>query len=288
MRNFKGLATILLATPALFAQAPAQTPGQRLAAERPEILHLMDSLQYPEAQAKAESLLPATKPVFDKATSRTLTLSTQAFVDTCNTYLMAYQAADTNGQWEKALEYLKTAQALAQENVDSGKEGLTKNRDDWKKDADTFRAFITKNADAIQALHAKTKLEDYEEASMAQVKTWEAKVAEGDKWSKFFQYYLDLANSSVADFTKFTAAQEQKIADQQKGIDDYKAFPGNKTKWVEAVISSKTYFENFSKPDKLSFLYRLAVLDPESIKVKNAINAMLGKPLIEVPTHHKK
>ena len=123
---------------------------------------------------------------------------------------------------------------------------------------------------------------------MTQVKAWESAVAEGDKWSKVFQYYLDLATNSVTDFQKYATAQEQKIKEQQEGIETYKAFPGNKAKWVEAVVSSKTYFENFSKADKLSYLYRLAVLDPESKKVRNAIDVVLGKAAPEPAPHHKK
>ena len=291
MRILTGLAITLLSTPAIFAQAPAtpMTAGQKLAAERPEIFKLIDNLQYPEAQARAEALLPATKPVFDKATSRALTTSTTNFLDLCNTYLVASQAADTSGQWEKALDYLNKAVALAQENVDSGKEGLAKNRDDWKKNADTFKSFLDKNAEAVAALHAKTKLEDYEEGPLTQVKDWEKQVAEGEKWAKFFQYYLDLAVSGVTEFKKNVAAMEARIKEQKDGIDTYKAFPGNTSKWVEAVASSKSYFDNFTKGEKLSFLYRLHVLDPENHKVQNAIDSILGRPVsAEKPVGKKK
>jgi len=92
----------------------------------------------------------------------------------------------------------------------------------------------------------------------------------------------------VEDFQKFVNLQAAKIKDQQDGIDTYKAFPGNKTKWVEAVISSKNYFDSFTKADKLSFLYRLNVIDPDNHKVQNAIDVMLGKAVAEKPTSKTK
>jgi len=293
MRIPTGLAISLLATPGLIAQAPAAAPasapiGPKLAAERPEITKLMEAMAFPEAQARAEALIPATKPAFDTSSVKALHASTLNYADLCQVYFIAFQAADNNGRWEKGLEYLNTALAVAKENVEAGKGPLAEQRDYWAKKASSYKHLLDKNADAIQTLHAKTKLEDYEEGTMTQVKAWEKEVAEGEKWSKFFQYDLDMAARNVEDFQKFVNIQAAKIKDQQDGIDTYKAFPGNKAKWVEAVVSSKTYFDNFTKGDKLSFLYRLSVLDPENHKVQNAIDVMLGKAAPEKAAPHKK
>jgi tetratricopeptide (TPR) repeat protein len=285
MRILTGLAITLLSVPAVFAQAPApaqtpgQTLGQRLAALRPELTRLMETFQYAEAQAKAESLIPTEKPVFDTSSVNALHTSTsRTYPDLCQVYLMAFQTSDLNGQWEKALDYLNKALATAKENVEKGKEPLTEQRDYWSKKALAFKGLMDKNAEAIQTLRAKQKLEDYEEGTMNQVKAWEKEMAEGEKWTKFFQYDLDMAVRNVDDFTKWAAQQDKKIKDQQADIDTYKGHPGDKAKWVEAVISSKTYLDAYvDKTDKVSFVHRLMVLDPDNRKVQNTLDVILGK-----------
>ncbi len=291
MRIHTGLVLTLLSTPALVAQAPAApaTLGQRLAAERPEIKKLNDAFEYAQAQARAEALIPATKPAFDKSSVNNLHMSTLTYADLCQVYFLAFQAADNNGQWEKGLEYLTRALETAKENVASGKDGLTEQRDYHKKRAEAFQGFMDKNADAIRLLKAKTKLEDYEEGAMAQVKAWEKEKAEGEKWSKFFQYDLDLASRNVDDFQKFVDLQTKKIKDQQADIDTYKGHPGDKDKWAEAVASSKAYLDSFTeKADKVAFLHRLKVLAPDNRKVENALDVALGRAVPDKPAPAKK
>ena len=294
MRISARLVLTLTAATAIFAQAPAPTPtlGQRLAAERPEIKRLQDAFEFDQAQARAEALLPTAKPVFDKSTVNAAHQSTRNFLDICQAYFMAFQAADNNGQWEKGLDYLTKALEVAKDNVDSGREALTEQRDYWHKKAEAYRPLLEKNADAIQALKAKTRLEDYEEGPMAQVKGWEKEMAEGEKWSKFFQYDLDLASRNVEDFTKFVTLQGDKIKGQATEIDDYKAHPGDKSKWVEAVVSSKSYLETSypEKADRVAFVHRLLVLDPASKKAQNVLDVLLGKaaPEKEKPAGKKK
>jgi hypothetical protein len=293
MRILTSLATTLLCAPAIFAQAPAAPAnlGQRLAAARPEIAKLTAAFEYEQAQAMAEALIPAVKPPFDKSSVNNLHLSTRTYSDLCQAYFMAFQAADNNGQWEKGLDYLNKGLDAAKENVASGKDGLTEQRDYYKKKADAYQELFAKNADAIRLLKAKTKLEDYEEGTMTQVKAWEKEKAEGEKWSQFFQYDLDLATRNVDDFTKFVALQDKKIKDQQADIDTYKGHPGDKLKWVEAVVSSKAYLDSFTdKGDKVAFLHRLKVLDPDSRKVQNTLDVLLGRALPDKPApakHHK-
>ncbi|BDU72190.1 hypothetical protein METEAL_13640 [Mesoterricola silvestris] len=291
MRTHTSLVLTLLAAPALIAQAPAApaTLGQRLAAERPEIKKLNDAFDYAQAQARAEALIPAAKPAFDKSSVNNLHLSTRTYADLCQVYFLAFQAADNNGQWEKGLEYLNKALDTAKENVASGKEGLTEQRDYWKKKADAYQELMNKNADAIRLLKAKTKLEDYEEGTMAQVKGWEKEKADGEKWSQFFQYDLDLATRNVDDFQKFVDLQAKKIKDQQADIDTYKGHPGDKDKWAEAVASSKAYLDSFAeKADRIAFLHRLKVLAPDNHKVQNALDVALGRAVPEKAAPAKK
>lgn len=291
MRIHTGLVLTLLSTPVLVAQAPAAPAslGQRLAAERPEIKKLNDSFEYGQAQARAEALIPAAKPAFDKSSVNNLHMSTRTYADLCQVYFLAFQAADNNGQWEKGLDYLNKALETAKENVANGKEGLTEQRDYYKKKADGYQDLMNKNADAIRMLKAKTRLEDYEEGTMATVKAWDKEKAEGEKWSQFFQYDLDLAARNVDDFQKFVDLQAKKIKDQQADIDTYKGRPGDKEKWAEAVASSKAYLDSFAeKGDKVAFLHRLKFLAPDNRKVQNALDVSLGRALPDKPAPAKK
>ena len=288
MRILTGLALTLLTPAAIFAQAPAAPSaatlnmGQKVAAIRPELNKHNEAFEYPEAQAKIEAILPAVKPAFDKSSVNNVHLSTRNYADLCQAYFLAFQAADNMGQWEKGLDYLNKALDLAKENVEAGKGPLAEQRDYYKKKANSYKALIDRNADAIKALHAKAKLEDYEEGTMTQVKGWEKEVAEGEKWAQFFQYDMDLALRNIEDFQKFVSIQDKKIKDQQSDIDTYKGHPGDKLKWVEAVISNKAYLEAYpEKGDKLTLCYRLTVLDPENKKVRKMIDVLMGRATAE-------
>jgi len=98
----------LLAPMALVAQAPAQAPaqslGDRVKAERPMVEQLLAELKFPEALKRAEALLPATRPVFDKTNNQTLVQSAGTFLDVAEAHRLAAEAADSAGAWEKALD----------------------------------------------------------------------------------------------------------------------------------------------------------------------------------------
>jgi hypothetical protein len=297
MRILTALAITLLSTPAIIAQAPAAAPsiGQRLAAERPAITKLNETFEFAQVLAKAEALLPEKKLAFDKSTVNATHMSTRNFVDLCQVYFVAFQAADNLGQWEKGLEYLNKALEAAKENVAEGKAPLTEQRDYYATRAANFKKLIDRNAEAIQALHAKTKLEDYEEGPLAQVKGWEKEMADGEKWSKFFQYDLDMAARTAEDYQKFVDMQDKKIKDQAADIENYKAHPGDKVKFVEGLTANPKYWENYQKAytdkaDRIAMLYRLTVLAPENKKAMNALEVQLGKaaPEKEGPAKGKK
>lgn len=293
MPKLNALAITLLGVPALIAQpapAGAKTIGQQLAAARPLIKAANDALDFEKAQEIALGLLPATKPTFDASSVRAADMSTKAYADYCMAYFMAYQACDNMGQWEKGREYLKTACDLAKESVDTGKAKLTEARDDYKKLAGQFQSLLDRNADAVAALKAKTKLEDYEEASMKMVKDWEAQKAENDKWAAFFQYDLDWAQRQNDDFNKFLAAQDarikgqndeiakfilqadKKIKDMDAEVAKFTVAPSHKAKWAEGVITTAAYMNSFAeKADKVGFIHRLIVLDPENPALKQAL-----------------
>ncbi|WP_243333245.1 hypothetical protein [Mesoterricola sediminis] len=294
MPKHTALAITLLGVPALIAQAPAKTTGQQIAAARPAIKAANDAFDFEKAQQIALGLLPTTKPTFDATSVRAADQSTKAYADYTMAYYMAYQACDNMGQWEKGREYLKTACDLAKESVESGKAKLTEARDDYKKLAGQFQALLDRNAEAVAALKAKSKLEDYEEASMTMVKDWEARKAENDKWAAFFQYDLDWAQRQYDDFKKFLDAQDsrikgqneeiakfilqrdKKIKDMDAEVAKFTVEQHHKSQWAEGVVTTPAYMNAFpEKADKVAFVRRLIVLDPESPALRQALKDVL-------------
>jgi len=281
------LALILLAAPALLAaQAPAPaavaaaTPtfSQRYKAGKAEVEKLMEAFEFREALTKAEALLPPAAPVFDKSSANGAHNSTWDFIEMSQAYALAFRAADGAGQWEKGRDYLTKAIALGKLNQESGKEQLTLHKTAWAERAAAVKAKLDLNAGAIKELKAKGKLEDYEEESMARVKDWEKEFAEGEKWSKFFQYDMDMAVRDTEYNEKVAGVIDRKLASQKDEIDAYKPHPGDKLRWTEAVIATRSYMDAIpDKQDKIALLYRLTVLDPENKKVEHELDVQLGK-----------
>lgn len=293
MRLNAHLAATLL-TPALLAQAPAQEVSltQRLRTERPLIERHLADLQAREALKQAEALLPAAKPVFDKKDLQTQVASFSKFMDLSQAYYLAFKAADAAGHWEKALEYIKQAQALSAENYAGVKEPFAQASEAYKNLAQRTRdaivhtrTMLKDNKDYIQALRDKKDKDDGDKQQLELVAKEEQnlpesekKVVEAEKWSKQFTAFLATAKEESERYQPFVESEEKRIKDQEAQIADYKAGKGSKDKWVEAIAANPHTMDALTeKRDRIAFLYRLNVLDPDNKKVQKQIDVMLGK-----------
>ena len=298
MRMSSRLALTLLLAPGLLqAQAPAPAAAataavpfsQRFKAGKPEVDRLMAAFEFREAFALAQTLLPETKPVYDAKSVKDVHASCWNFIEAGKAYLLAYQAAERAGQWEKGLDYLNQAVALVKEGQAAGLAPLKEQVDYYKKKADDAKALLATNAEAVKALEAKAKVEDYEQGSLDLVKGWQKDQAEGEKWSKFFQYDLDMPLRDIEFYTNSAAALDNQIKEQAKSIGEYKTHPGDKAKWVEAIAASKTYLDAYTdKSDRVAMLCRMAVLDPDNKKVEHLMDIQLGKATADKASAGKK
>jgi hypothetical protein len=285
MRMLTRLAlTILLAPGLLHAQAPAAAASQtaafsqRFKAGKPEVQRLMAANDFRPAYTQALALLPAEKPVFDKTSVNGIHTSCWNFLEAGQAYLLAYQAAESAGQWEKAAELIAKAQELVKENKEAGLAPLTEQMDYWQHKADAATTRLTANAAAIAALKGKAKLEDYEQERLERVQAWDKEFAEGTKWSKFFKYDIDMSARDVEYYEKLASSIDKRIKGQKEEIDSYKPHPGDTKRWVEAVIATRSYMDSIpDKADKVALLCRLAVLDPENKKVEHEMDVQMGK-----------
>ncbi len=277
MRTFALLPALLLPA-ALIAQAPAASLGDRLKAERPAVDKLVADLQYPEAMKRAESLLPATKPVFDKKDNQTLVQSAVTYMDLGQAYRMAVETADAAGYWEKALEYAKTAKALAAESYDAIKEPFGQTVTYYTQAGARAKQVLEENDARIKELKGKSVLDPGERQELDLALGVEKEQADDAKWVKFFQTYLDVTKRETEAYDPLVKVMEEKLKGEANQVEEYKAGKGDKLKWVEAVVSSPAYLEaQGDKAGKARFLYRLSVVDPESKKVQHQLDVLFGK-----------
>jgi hypothetical protein len=282
MRTSAFLFSVLVPA-ALVAQAPAAAPaaaslGDRVKAERPGVERLMAEMSYGEAQKRAEALLPAARPVFDKANNQTLVQSCGAFLDLAEAYRLATEAADAAGAWEKALEYAKAAQSLALECAAGVKEPFTQTVTYYTQAGARAKQVLEENDARIKELKAKTSWDPGERQELDLALGVEKEVVDCAKWVKFFQTYLDVTKRESEAYDPLVKVMEGKLKSEADQIADYKAGKGEKTKWVDAVISTPAYLEaQGDKAGKARWLNRLALLDPDNKKVQHQLDILSGK-----------
>lgn len=277
MRTPALLCSVLLSA-ALLAQAPAPSLGDRVKAERPLVEQLLADLKYPEAMNRAEALLPATRPVFDKKDNSTLVQSCAANLDMAEALRLAAEAADSAGAWEKALEYAKTAKILANECYAGVKEPFTQTVAYYKQAGARAQQVLDENTDRIKELKGKSALDPGERQELDLALGVEKEVLDCAKWMKFFQTYLDVTKRENEAYDPLVKVMEDKIKGEATQIEEYKAGKGEKTKWVEAVVSSPAYLEaQGDKAGRARWLYRLATIDPENKKVQHQLDILNGK-----------
>lgn len=277
MRNL-ALLPAFLASAAVVAQAPAPALGDRVKAERPIVDKLMADLQFPDAQKRAEALIPAAKPAFDKTNNQTLVQSAALYMDLGQAYRMAAEAADSAGAWEKALEYAKAAKALSLESYEAVKGPFGNTVAYYVQSGVRAKQVLEENDAHIKDLKAKANPDPGERQELDLALGVEKEVVESAKWVKFFQTYIDVTKRESEAFDPLVKVMEDKLKAEAGQIEEYKAGKGDKTKWVDAVVSSPAYLEaQGDKAGKARFLYRLGVLDPESKKVQHQLDVLFGR-----------
>jgi hypothetical protein len=269
---------MILVPAALLAQVAAPSLGDRVKTERVAVEQLMSELKYPEAQKRAEALLPAARPTFVKTDNTTLVASCAANLDMAEALRLAAETADSAGLWEKALEYAKTAKELAGEAYAGVKEPFAKTVVYYNQSGARAKQVLVENDDRIKELKAKSVLDPGERQELDLALGVEKEVVESAKWAKFFQTYIDVTKRESEAYDPLVKVMEDKLKGEAEQVAEYKAGKGEKTKWVEAVVSSPAYLEaQGDKAGRARWLYRLANLDPENKKVQHQLDVLNGK-----------
>ncbi len=279
---------VLLAPAVLLAQVPAPQPtfnaSERFRLEYPAVEKLLSEFQYPEALAKAETILPpeGSIPAFDKERAGGTYSSYATYYAIGRLYFVAGRAAQYSGQWEKAFEFFTKARDISKQNADATKEAFTKHLEGLNYDSLLKRGQLEGNADVIKELkekEAKGTLNDEEKQQIELVKGLESGLANNLKWADNFKKAMDHAAAEAKSMESYPDDLKKQIDQQIEDLDKYK-FKNDKVKFIEGYMASKPYIDQLRALDKgnaLANLYRFKVLSPENKKVQAEIDRLLGK-----------
>ena len=274
---------------ALAAQAPAPSLGDRVKAERPAVEKLMAELKFKEALVQAEALLPPARPTFDKTNNQTLVQSCGVFLDLAEANRLAAEAADSAGVWEKALDFAKAARSLAVECQAGLKEPFEKTVAYYKMAATRAQQVLDENDARIKELKGKPTLDAGDRQELDLALSVEKEVADGTKWSKFFQVYLDVTKREATAYDPLVKVMEEKLKSETDQVAAYIPGGGVIAKWVEAVVSTPAYLEaQGDKAGQGRWLHRLALLDPENKKVQLQLDILYGRAVAKPVKKGKK
>src|SRR5512133_1201795 len=177
-----------------------------------------------------------------------------------------------------ALVSAQIAKAMSDESYAAIQDPFTKTAAYYTQAEARAKQVLEQNDARIKELKGKSVLDPGERQELDLAIGVEKEMADDAKWVKFFQTYLDVVKRESEAYDPLVKVMEDKLKGEADQVADYKAGKGEKTKWVEAVVSSPAYLEaQGDKAGKARFLYRLAVLDPESRKVQRQLDVLFGK-----------
>jgi hypothetical protein len=289
MRTFITRTGFALCSAVLVAQAPAQ-PGlnPELRAALPEAQKLVTDLKAREADTKLSGLLPADVPAWDKSGPQTQFASYTAYREYTYAFFLAAQAADAAGYWEKSLERYMKARDISKTNADSVKIFFPLIVEYYNNLIAGSKKTLEENVDFIKTLRAKPDPDEGDKQQMELIKGEEGSIEKNKKSAQFFTDYIESARKEADYYAKFCVEEEAQVKDQLDQLEKYK-FKNDKAKFVEGIMSSKTFLDQqfTEKAEKVRYLHRLNVLDPSNRKVVREIEQLTGVIIAVTPSEEK-
>lgn len=279
MRNLT-LTALALIPAALVAQAPAPAFSDTLRVTSIEVDKLLKEFKAREAAEKMAAILPASLPAWDKGSPNAQLNSYNAYRGYAYAYHLAAKAADAAGNWERAMELHGLSRDTAKTNADNVKEFFPLIVRFYNDQAANSRRTLDENADFIKGLREKANPDEGDKQQLSLIKGEETAIENNKKSAEIFNGYIDTAKKEADYYGKFVEEQDLHIKDQVDQLDKYK-FKNDKVKFVEGIMSSKTFLDQQfpEKADKVRYLYRLNVLDPSNKKVIKELETAAGVSL---------
>ena len=273
------LSVLTLLPAALAAQAPAPAPvapaapslADKFKAQSPAIEALRKT-DPAAALVKAEALIPAIPPVFNKADFRTAQDSMGEYNALTDIYRAAASCADSAGQWEKAKDYATKAKANAQATYDNSVPPFTAFQDSWKK----AQAEAQKHLDEEAALAKVEKPTPDQTVQLNALRlnesVYQKNVSSGKTMVDAVDARLKVLKDQPADFDPFIANITDRLKTEAANIDKFK---GDKKAFAAAALKGADAYKD--KDQEVTYLRRLQVLDPSSKAIPRRIDVLLGK-----------
>ena len=273
------------------AQDQAPTLSQRFKAESPAINQLLASFESKQALAKAEALIPANKPEFDKSSPAKGRISSQEFGALMSIYTIAGKAAVSSGDWEKAVGYFRKAEETAVDNSTGTAAAMAPAIEMWKKAESSGKTFLEEGAARRKELLEKASRSESEEVELKNFKTHEDNVKNGPIVVAQLQGDLNGLKEDADHFDGPISGIEKSIKAEKEQIESPQ-FKGDKIKYVNAVMNPTNLNSRATKSDKIGFVNRLLFLDPMNKKSLKQLDVLLGKaapePVKRAPSKSKK
>ena len=288
--------TLALMPAALVAQAPTQTPApaatpapapapvklafaQTLKAQQPEIVQMLKAFYPEQALARAEALLPATPPAFDKSDLNAGRNCSIQFSGLARTYHLAARCAGDAGNWEKGLSYLVKAQEVDTENLAQTTAVVTPAIENWKEPVANATKALADGAARLAELTAKTTpLTPEEDTELKNFQVHQKNIANGKLVCSTLGEDITATKKELDAFGPMIKVMEKNIAEEKQEIETgsaAKEFKGSKEKYLAAALNKKNLESRQTKQEKLNFLYRLqfhCAGTPQADKVKDVID----------------
>ncbi|MCE1228579.1 MAG: hypothetical protein LWX11_03695 [Firmicutes bacterium] len=273
---------LALVSAALVAQSPAPAPApvdfsQALRAAGPEVTKLLAEFKNREAAARMESILPKSLPAWDKSKPETQMNSYTAYREYAYAYHLAGKAADAAGQWERAVELHNLAKDTAKTNADNVNETFPLIVKYFTDSAEGSKRTLAENADFIKELRAKPNPDAGDKQQLDLIKGEEEGIEKSLKSAEIFKGYIETAKKEADYYGKFATEEAAQVKDQVEQLETYK-FKNDKVKFVEGIMSSKTFLDQQfpDKGEKVRYLHRLNVMDPSNRKVIKELETLTG------------
>lgn len=285
MRRLSASLTLMPAILAAQAVVPAQAPSfaDQFKAQSPAI-EALQKTDPAAALAKAEAMIPAATPAFDKTDIQKVQKSMNDYDALTDLYSLAANAAQSCGQWEKAKDYLAKAKATAQANYDNAVAPLSANQDSWKKAQSDAQKNLDEEAALIKNEHPNADQIKRMEFLQIHEDTYKSYVANGSKQIKAIDDRLGAMKTAPTGYDTYIESADKRLKDEADNIAKYK---GDKKAYAAAALKSFSTMKD--KDSELAYLRRLQVLDPSSKAVARKIDVLMGKAVEpEVKRVHKK
>lgn len=278
-----------LALPAvLMAQAPAPSLAQRFRTESPAIDQLFKEFKYKESLAKAEGMIPAAHPEFNKSNPSKGFESSQEYSSLMAIYSVTGKAALLSGDWAKAKEMFTKARTVAQENHSNFTEVSAPIVQLWQKAMEDSKKQLDDNAAHRKEVEAKAEKDrtpqDLE--LLKAIGVWEGNLTNG---AKLLKQLSDHAGGLKKDAEAFVKPLEGVDLDLKSEADTLAGdkFKGDKSKYVTAVLNTPKNFDLPSQGDKVKLLFRLTFLDPANARAAKSLQAAIEGKDVPVPEEKK-